>query len=351
MKRYKVFNAILIAFMILCIQQSGLLTIKRFYAIVMLGNFTLLIGLLLRLPFIEKLTCAINTLFDVRDINFHMKGIKILSITTIISLITVLPLSLFLNTNFVYKILIGIVIVYAFIYGSLIYYLLACVKSFFYKAQPLKVETSTTNIISNITFNNLFINTSKTLVKKYNYNFIRFKNEIIVNEPEPKRKEKEKALLEELFKPDQIKKYLPLFKLIDIIYLNRDPEDDDVAEKWFDSIVLLTGGNKKSIRVSYSRDREKTVSKFTEILCGFLKTKGNKEILSIDSYRELSTSILKEIKLKGFRIPDERTQEFELLCVLCLSYANEKIEYPNLSNHFDIVTQKTLRQVLQNITN
>jgi len=336
MKKYNwFFNSILLAGLIFCAHQTNMVTIERFYAVIMIGNFILLWGLLFKRPFIKRLANSIDTLFDKSVINTYSKGTKIISWVTIICLASLFPLMLFVEKVIIQIALLVIVVAYAFTYVAMIIYVIVNVKGFFYNDHPIESEESTSKLIFNTTFNNQFINVSKSIVNKYNHHFIDIKNEITYSNNAPSSK-KERAILEEIYLYDDIKNYVPLFVLIDNLFINRDIENNKISNSFHLLIAEMSGGNKDSIKTKFNNlKKENYLDSIVRPLIKSLHSKGTTKPINCDKYRKIAQLLLDKFNSSIFKVPSTQSDEFILLCVLYFTIFIDGNKYPKFSDKLD----------------
>jgi hypothetical protein len=333
MKRHhKIWNFFLLVGIVFCVQQSELLTPKRIYGILMVTITLMLYGVLFNQRSILKLMQEMYNSFDERDIDFHQKGVNNLSIATIICLVCIIPLLIVVNKDILSNALIILISLYILTYLALVIILLISVKSIFYDIQPTYREPLFNHSINSNISNNLYIDLQNTI-------FMEEREQVIVK---PK-----KAIFEEIFYYSDLKKYLPVFKLIDVIYIKRKP-DKVIAGIWFDTLAYLTGGNRESIRTTYNKNTTLINNNTIDTLCKALKTKGDKRIKNIEEYIKISTTVVNELISNGFKFSEEKKQGCILLLVLYISYIKDEVESPILPECFDSNTKNNLFIELKN---
>lgn len=261
--------------------------------------------------------------FDQRELDYCSLIFKRLIFTFLAITSCILLLSKFISNDIISYITIVTYSFFSILLSIPFIMLLISVKSVFYVEKILPVDI----------FNNGNIT-----------------SEIRLEEVSNDKDMKKRYLLEEVFIPDRVTKYISLFILIDYIYIKRNIEDKDIAGMLHDFITKLTGGNRETIRTKFSSAKKTTLPDKIEILCNSLKSRGKNQIKDIDKYRSIASSLLDEFNSTiYFKIPLERHEEFVLLCVLYFTTSVDRNEFPIIADHFDSITPKTLLQVIQKI--
>ena len=328
MKRHhKICNFFLLVGIVFCVQQSELLTPERIYGILMIIIALMLIGVLFNQRSVLKLMQEIYSSFDERDIDFHQKGVNNLSIATIICLICIIPLLFVANKDILSSALIILISLYMLTYLTLVIILLISVKSIFYNIQPTHRGPSLNHIVNS--------NTSNDLSVDFQYTIFKEESNCIISKPK-------KAVLEEIFYNKDLKNYLPVFKLIDVIYIKRK-SNRSIAIRWYYTLAYLTGGNRESIRTSYKKYNALINNNTIYSFCKALKTKGDQTVKNIEEYISISTTVVNAFISNGFKFSEEEKQGCILLLVLYISYKKDDVESPILPESFNLETKNNLR--------
>lgn len=337
MKRHpKLCNFIVLALVAYLVYLSKLLTLERFQSIMLIIAATMIIAFLYKIQFILNKFHRIYRMFDEKDINFHYKWVKVLSITTIICLVCIFPLKFFISKTILSYALMAITTLYAFIYLALITFLIISAKSIFFSLQPLNNESNHEAKIINYTINNVFINTVTNNYLFIHKKFINYKinNTIVINDKRSKTSNQGKAILEDFFDKNSPMSYLPVFKLADIVLFKGELEKFEMG-KWYDAISKLTNGKRKSITASYYKSYTITSQEVIDIFCKTLESRGAKNIDYFDKYIHVSTLCLNEFISMGLIFNDETKEECILLLALYISFLKEDAQTPILPENID----------------
>lgn len=327
---YRVLNFLVFIALVFSVQQAKLFTIERFYTVLMVFCSVFLFGLISKSSYINRIAHAISLLFDEKDIDFYNKAAKTISIATSILLISLLPMLLIVEKSNAYYAFQIIVLVYVFSYALLISYIIVSTKSFFY--HYLQGNAATISSKDNVNTYHLPIFKSSPLVDSSNNQFREVEYEIINNDYKPEI-HGITAVLKYIFPPKSITNYVPLFVIIDKLYITRDVENDILSRELHALIARLSDGNQGSIKRRFNsvindESYKDKVEPIKKALYGY----GKNPIKNLEKFKGVANRLLEAFNSSYFEIPKEKSDEFVILCVLYFSIFVDRNDYPDITD-------------------
>ncbi|HOZ15669.1 MAG TPA: hypothetical protein PLH91_03585 [Tenuifilaceae bacterium] len=348
---YRIVNLVVFSIIVFSIQQSELLTIKRFYTILTVIAAFLMSGILFKLPITYKLAKAIDNLFDAKDIKLYEDFVKLITLGTVSLLLLLFPLRLFLNYDTIILFLVIITSLFLLAYSLITTYLIISTKSIFYKDTSRKIMTQPFEYICSNELHYFITKKSPdnqivSELMNYNYSLEQRKNIKIIDSSN-------EAFLGELFLPDQKTIIATLFILIDKAFLdkNRKIFKDKVSNHIFKIITKVNGFDKDSLKTTFNN--VKSQSKYYDsckMIIESLKSDKKREIDDYKNYREISNKLLNEFNAsKCLQISDDKHEQFILLCILYFAVVRDKNLNPLIPEEINPNTSIELKNILKSL--
>lgn len=342
-------NLVVFSIIVFSIQQSELLTIKRFYTILTVVAAFLMSGILFKLPFTYKLAKAIDKLFDPGDIILYEDSVKLIVIVTSSFLLSLFPLRLLFNYETILYLLVISTSLFLLAYSLTTIYLIISVKSPFYNCsiKESNLHPHKYYFKQETNYEIIPIKTEKLIIPNTEKHFININKEINLNKT---NKEVKCAILEEIYLPSDIKNYVPLFIIIDKLYVTRDRENKRLTNELFALFSRLSGGKHDSIKTKFNELKDdNSIMDRVKLVKRALYSNGRDSIVDFEQYSRIGYALLKELNLSYFKIPINQSDEFILLCVIYFTIFINDNKSPDLSALLNKDVHKQLLHTLKKI--